>query len=170
ARGHAASVTALSPAGFFGTWDRAHPLGLLSVLQVISRFSPNWLLRAICKLKVGRVLTGMPLYAYPDRKTADDAAADAIALGTCGSAFFRTVKSGLTYRFESEVDVPATVAWGTKDRILLYRQSHTAKTRLPNATHVPLQGAGHVPMTDEPDLIAQLVDETVARVSAVQAA
>lgn len=170
ARGHASSVTALSPAGFFGTFDRAHPLGLLSVMQTAARFLPNPVLRLVAMTRFGRVLIGAPLYARPSLKSAEETYGDAVAMGRCSSAFWRTVKSGLTYRFEAEVTVPATVAWGTKDKILLYRQSTTAASRLPNAVHVPLQGAGHVPMTDEPTAIVELVEETVARVAAASAA
>jgi pimeloyl-ACP methyl ester carboxylesterase len=168
ARGMASSVTALSPAGFFGTWDRAHPLGLLSALRLTAQV-PDWVLQWISTLAIGRRLVGFLLYAHPERKTADDTYGDALALKKC-QAFGRTIKAGLHYKFESTVDVPTTVGWGTKDRILLHRQAATAKLRLPNARHEDLPGAGHVPMTDDPDLVVRLVEETIAQARAARAA
>jgi len=94
---------------------------------------------------------------------------DSVALKRC-KAFFPTIKQGLHYKFDSEVDVPATVAWGTKDKVLLYRQASVAASRLPNATHVDLPGAGHVPMTDDPELIVRHVEETIAKARAAEAA
>ena len=59
--------------------------------------------------------------------------------------------------------MPTTIAWGTKDRILPYAQSATARRRLPSAEHVDLPGCGHVPMIDDPDLVARVIDVTARR-------
>lgn len=168
ARGDTSSVTALSPAGFFGTIDRLHPLGLLSLLRLAAQL-PDTLLRMVSKLRVGRVLIGAVLYAHPGRKTADDTYGDALALKSC-KGFMPTIRAGLHYKFDSPVSVPATVAWGTKDLILLHRQAAVAKKRLPNARHEDLPGSGHVPMTDDPELIVALVKETVTKAHAAKAA
>ncbi len=168
ARGHASSVTALSPAGFFGTVDRLHPLALLSVLRLAAKL-PDSVLERVSRLRAGRLLIGGLLYAHPGRKSAEETFGDSVALKRC-TGFFQTIRSGLHYRFDSPVEVPATVAWGTKDLILLYRQAAVAARRLPDARHVPLVGAGHVPMTDEPDLIVELVEETIAKAGRATAA
>jgi pimeloyl-ACP methyl ester carboxylesterase len=168
ARGHVSSVTVLSPAGFFGTWDRAHPLGLLSFLRLTAQL-PDPVLERVSRLALGRRLIGYLLYAHPERKTAEETYGDALALKRC-TAFGATIKAGLHYKFDSAVDVPTTVAWGTNDKILLYRQAATAKLRLPDARHEDLPGAGHVPMTDAPDLVVRLVEQTITRAKAVRAA
>jgi len=54
-----------------------------------------------------------------------------------------------------QVDVPVTLLWGTHDFVLLPRQARHALKELPNARLVPLEGAGHVPMWDEPHAIAR---------------
>ncbi len=54
-------------------------------------------------------------------------------------------------------DVPVTIAWGTKDRLLRPRQVLVAKARLPQARIRPLPGCGHVPMTDDPALVADVL-------------
>jgi pimeloyl-ACP methyl ester carboxylesterase len=168
ARGQVSSVTALSPAGFFGSVDRLHPLGLLSAMR-LSTMIPDRVLRLVANTRWGRILIGSALYAHPGRKTADDTYGDALALKRC-TAFMPTIRAGLHYKFDSPVAVPTTVAWGTNDRILLRRQAATARKRLPEARHEDLVGSGHVPMTDDPDRILQLVDETIAKASQAKAA
>jgi pimeloyl-ACP methyl ester carboxylesterase len=53
--------------------------------------------------------------------------------------------------------VPVTIAWGTHDRLLSPRQALVARARLPQARYIPLPGCGHVPMTDNPQLVADVL-------------
>lgn len=159
ARGLVASVTALSPAGFFGQVDRCRALGLLSLLRATTRV-PDTTLRAATRHSRARRAIGSLLYAHPERMDAATSYADAIALKSA-PAFWPTIRSGLRYEFADQVPVPTTIAWGTEDRLLPYRQSRRAARLLPHATHVPLSGSGHVPMRDDPDRIVSLVVETV---------
>ena len=92
---------------------------------------------------------------------AAQAVADALALRT-GVGFEHIARHARHYAFSGAIEVPVTVAWGTRDRILLPRQARRARERLPYARHVPLPRAGHVPMFDEPELVAQLILETAA--------
>ncbi len=161
ARGLVSSVTALSPAGFFGRVDRFQALATLTTLRIVSQV-PDFLLKVIARSVIGRRLIGFVLYAHPERHDFEATHGDALALKRC-RGFEGVAKAGLRYAFGAAVDVPTTVAWGTKDRILPYAQAATAKMILPKATHVPLVGAGHVPMVDEPEQIIKLIDETVAK-------
>ncbi|UYM23147.1 alpha/beta hydrolase [Streptomyces albus] len=54
-------------------------------------------------------------------------------------------------------DVPVTVAWGSRDRILLRRQGVRAKQVIPKARLIRLPGCGHVPMNDDPALVARVI-------------
>ena len=54
-------------------------------------------------------------------------------------------------------DVPVTVAWGTRDRLLLPRQARRARRVMPRATHVWLQGCGHAPFADDPSQVAEVL-------------
>jgi pimeloyl-ACP methyl ester carboxylesterase len=65
----------------------------------------------------------------------------------------------------SAIDVPIRVAWGTEDRILTYpRYWEPLKRILPPHTElVELPGLGHVPMWDDPELVARTVLEVTAR-------
>lgn len=160
ARGLASSVTALSPAGFFGRINRFQPFFLLLVLR-ISCMLPDRLLHAFSHAAIGRRIIGSVLYVHPERLTADQVYGDTMALKHA-SAFERTIKAGVTYKFDRTVPVPTTVAWGTKDHILPYSQSAIAQERLPGARHVALPHCGHVPMIDDPELIIRVIDQTIA--------
>ena len=50
--------------------------------------------------------------------------------------------------------VPVTIGWGSRDRLLFPPQARLVKARLPEARLVRLPGCGHVPMTDDPALVA----------------
>jgi len=56
--------------------------------------------------------------------------------------------------------VPVTVAWSARDRILPPGQAAVARDRLPDARHLELPGCGHIPMSDDPDLVARVILET----------
>ena len=169
ARGHASSATVLSPAGFFHHLERVRAISLLGLLLLGSRVAPRPLLRRLTSTPRGRGLIFGWLYARPGRHDARQMYGDALALA--GSrAFFAVAKNGFRYSFELPVDVPTTVAWGTKDFILPFRQASVAKRILPHALHVPLEGAGHVPMIDAAHEIVELIDATIARARSRRAA
>jgi pimeloyl-ACP methyl ester carboxylesterase len=53
---------------------------------------------------------------------------------------------------------PTTIAWGERDRLLLYgRQASRARRWLPQARHVTLDGLGHVPTYDGPEQVARAI-------------
>lgn len=165
ARGLVSSVTALSPAGFFGPVNRFQALLPLLLMRLLARLTPKPVLRLIAESPQGRRLIGLPLYAHPERHDAEATYGDSLAMKHA-TAFERTAVEGVHYRFDSQVPVPTTVAWGTKDLLLPYAQAATAKARLPHARHEPLPGSGHVPMSDDPDLVVRLVEQTVAEAPA----
>jgi len=162
ARDAARSVTALSPAGFFGPANRFIALAQLIALRAVSLASPDVVLRAVSATSLGRRIIGSALYAHPERVDAAATLGDARAM-KASKAFERVALSAMRYRFSRKISVPTTVVWGTRDRLLPYAQSATARERLPEAEHVGLVDAGHVPMVDQPDKIVRLISETIAR-------
>jgi pimeloyl-ACP methyl ester carboxylesterase len=54
-------------------------------------------------------------------------------------------------------EVPVTIAWAARDLVLPISQSATARERLPYAEHVVMPGVGHVPMFDDPGLVAEVI-------------
>jgi pimeloyl-ACP methyl ester carboxylesterase len=169
ARGLVSSATVLSPAGFFGRIERLWPLVALTLMWLGSKV-PDAALRAVARSRTARRIIGHLLYVHPERTTAESAYADSVALKHA-SAFFPTIRAGVRYQLDATtIDVPVTVAWGTKDRLLRYRQSREARRRLPRARHVPLPDCGHVPMIDDPELIVSVIEETIGRAAASEAA
>ena len=160
ARGLVSSVTALSPAGFFGHVGRLQALIPLFLLRLTAFVTPKPVIRYLSERDWGRRLIGWVLYSHPERQDAAGTYGDAMALKHA-TAFERTAISGVSYSFDSQVPVPTTIAWGTKDRILPYTQSQTARQRLPQARHVDLAGSGHVPMADDPELVLRVIEQTV---------
>lgn len=160
-RGLVSSVTALSPAGFFRGADKTFAFSALILLKLTSYLPIPVVTYALRKPR-GRRLIGRTLYERGDRITVDDFLGDAAALRNC-TAFLRTLKAGARYKFSDPVPVPTTIAWGTRDHVLLYGQSAVARERLPEATHVALPNSGHVPMVDDPELIIRVIDQTVMR-------
>ncbi len=68
-------------------------------------------------------------------------------------------------RWLDGVTCPVLLAWGTRDRILPSpRYSQRLRNMLPNAEWIELPGLGHVPMSDDPELVARTIAEFVARV------
>ncbi|MBL0804556.1 alpha/beta hydrolase, partial [Streptomyces albidoflavus] len=97
------------------------------------------------------------IYARPARRPAAAVVAETLALRDC-TGFEPTLAAGRDALFTHDVpDVPVTVAWGSRDRILLRRQGVRAKQVIPKARLIRLPGCGHVPMNDDPALVARVI-------------
>jgi pimeloyl-ACP methyl ester carboxylesterase len=85
-------------------------------------------------------------------------------MGTC-PGFEDTLKATLRRRFvaATPIDAPTTVAFGSRDRLLLRHQSRHLD-ELPAHTHIgALPGCGHVPMTDDPAAVTGLIRRSAGR-------
>lgn len=160
ARGIASSVTALSPAGFFGHVGRIRAIGVLFVLRLGALLTPTFVFRRLAPTKLGKILVGTLLYTHPLRLDADRTFGDAMSLKR-SRGFERTAWAGRDYRFDSLVPVPTTIAWAEKDLVLPFTQAATAKRQLPDARHVTLPACGHVPVSDDPELILRIIEQTI---------
>jgi pimeloyl-ACP methyl ester carboxylesterase len=162
--GLASSATAFSPAGFWHTrWEAAWALGNLSVTRAAS-FAPVPVLKYVADHGTTRALAFGMIFGKPRLLDPKLALEDTLALRE-GRAFRPMGKEAKHYRYAGESDVPTTVAWGTKDRILLRRQFAQAKRVLPKARFVDLPGCGHVPMNDDPERVSRLILETTGALS-----
>ena len=69
------------------------------------------------------------------------------------------MRSGPPQSFD-DIEVPVALVWGSKDRILpMRRYSQRLRDMLPDADWVELRGLGHLPMPDDPDLVARTISE-----------
>ncbi len=167
-RGRVASVTALSPAGFAGRlggqWagkSLALTYWAAGRLEPVAR-------RAFRRPGLRRLLMGQ-MYAHPERIRPGEAYADLLVLRE-GTGFRDTLAALDGHRFAGEIDVPVTIGWGTRDALLLPSQALRARRLLPGARHLWLHGCGHVPMSDDPGLVARVLLEGSAAQNAVASA
>jgi pimeloyl-ACP methyl ester carboxylesterase len=68
------------------------------------------------------------------------------------------------------LNTPVLLLWGTKDVILLPRQGRRFERLIPGAELRYLKGLGHTPMSDDPELLSEAIEEFALRRSPVQPA
>ncbi|MFI6644133.1 alpha/beta fold hydrolase [Streptomyces sp. NPDC050504] len=151
------SVTALSPAGFWSEAERRYAFTTLRGMRAAATAMPVPLIEWLSRSAAGRTALTSTIYARPAKRSPQAAVAETLALrGATG--FHQTLAAGHTVRFTDDLpDIPVTVAWGTRDRLLLRRQGIRAKHVIPAARLVRLPRCGHVPMHDDPALVARVV-------------
>jgi pimeloyl-ACP methyl ester carboxylesterase len=146
--GHARSVTAIAPAGL---WSR--PLG--------PRPGPNVralgralvpLLPLLLRSRRLRALALSGSFAHPERVPARAARrlASAYLRAPAFEEANRLMRSS-TFTLE-QTDVPLTFAWPEHDRLIARPRNLPAWVR-----SVELPGCGHVPMWDDPPLVARVI-------------
>lgn len=158
-RGRARSVAAIGPAGF---WNRREAAASVAVLRVQ---------RHVCRLMYGgaprifssalaRKLLLSTIFARPERMPADaavravrnyaDSPGVAATLDWIGTEAFRGGEG---------IDVPVTMIWGDKERLLPRREREAARSvrAVPGARLVWLRGCGHTPTWDDPPAVAQAI-------------
>jgi pimeloyl-ACP methyl ester carboxylesterase len=156
-RGAARSATALAPLGFGTSWEVVYAVASLRAWRRLAR-----LLRpaapAMVRCAPLRTVLFAQFFGRPSRLAADEALA-AVDTLVQAPAFDATLSKTCRYRFGDahELRVPITIAWGTRDRLLLPRQARRARRRLPAARHVWLYRCGHVPMSDDPEQVAAVL-------------
>ncbi|GHE35940.1 alpha/beta fold hydrolase [Streptomyces capitiformicae] len=151
------SVTALSPAGFWNETERRYAFGILLGMRRISRRLPLPLVEQLSRSAVGRTALTSTIYARPGRRSPEAVVAETLALARA-TGFDETLRAGATVQFTDDIPgLPVTVAWGTRDRLLLPRQGVRAKHVIPGARLIRLPGCGHCPMNDDPALVARVI-------------
>lgn len=151
------SVTALSPAGFWTGAERRYAFAVLMGMRRTARALPLPLVERLSRTAAGRTALTSTIYARPGRRSPEAVVAETLALAHA-EGFSETLRAGRDVRFTDDVPgVPVTVAWGSRDRVLLPRQGIRAKHTVPGARLVRLPGCGHVPMSDDPALVARVL-------------
>lgn len=157
--GGARSVTAFSPAGFASAAERRFiDASFKLTRRTLRALRPvAW---RLARSPVARTLLSLQFFARPWLIPAD-VALRAQQVFLAGPGFDATLAELGRSAFTSgeEIAVPVTVAWGTRDRLLLPRQARRAAQVIPHARVVPLPGCGHVPFWDDPELTARVLLE-----------
>ncbi len=159
----AASVTVLSPAGL---WKRDAPLYCRISLRT-SRWLARHAARPLSRLvryRLGRVVVLGQTHGRPTRLTPGYAREALAAMGTCpGFEAALAATARCRYLATAPITAPLTLAFGSRDILLLPRQSRHLDQLPPGTRAETLPGCGHVPMADDPGAVAELITRTAER-------
>jgi pimeloyl-ACP methyl ester carboxylesterase len=165
-RGRAVSVVGVCPAGGWEPGSRQEG-------SVVRYFRRNaWLLKyaersmpLVASRPRLRALGLRELMSDPSRVSATDALAMMEGAAECVivDGALNAVRTGTIFGDLGHVDCPVRILYGTHDRILRW-PAHFQKMRriLPHAEYVALEGLGHLPMWDDPALVARKILEVTA--------
>jgi pimeloyl-ACP methyl ester carboxylesterase len=157
-RGRARTVTAISPAGLGHAREKDWGAGILRGMRWLAEHvnAPEALLHN----PVTRCLLAGPSVARPWRYDPDLLSEATELYGACPGLhptlphLLERQPRGLT-----TLDVPVLILWGNMDVILLPRQGRRFERLIPGAELRYVRGAGHVPMTDVPELLCEAITE-----------
>jgi pimeloyl-ACP methyl ester carboxylesterase len=170
-RGRARSAVAISPAGLATEREIAFAKRTLGPSQEMAkRLAPH--ADRLTATRVGRALLFGQAHSRPWRTEAESAAHQLRALAKSES-FVDTLEwacsAGAQPRDLDRIACPFRVLWGTRDLILPYRQAKRWVQVVPGAELVTLKGLGHLPMADDPELVAgSILEVTAAKPSAAR--
>ncbi len=159
--GLARSVVGLSPAGLWRRPDRS-AVGKFRLMRSLIRRYPRQV-EGLLQQTAGRTAMTFLIYGRP-WLVPGPVAAEAIRTFDRTEVLDQLFESSRADRFTGghDIGVPVTIAFGRRDRLLRRRTSQFAD-QLPVSTRwVPLPGCGHVPMGDDPALVARTVLEGTA--------
>jgi pimeloyl-ACP methyl ester carboxylesterase len=162
------SLSLLSPAGL---WQGRTPRYNRISLRATRRLAVHLTAPAcgLVRYRAGRVVILGQTHGRPSRIPAGYARAAVLAMARCpGFDATMAATEPRCYRAGRAFDAPVTVAFGSRDRLLLPHQSrHLGE--LPPGTHVAtLPGCGHIPMADDPGAVAALIAATAERARPVR--
>jgi pimeloyl-ACP methyl ester carboxylesterase len=159
-QGRARTVTLVSPAG---ASTRAEALYARSLLALFRRatIGTQRLLPVLLRIRPARFALLAPLMAHGQRLEVSAAVDSGRSLARAPD-FVATSRWLFSHQIEPfrEVPCPVVIGWGRADRLLWPRQAERFRTLVPEARLVTLPGVGHVPMSDDPRMIAALISST----------
>lgn len=161
-RGLASGVTGISPAGFFrNRFELKHAeqvfLAMKKSVGVIKPLVPR-----LSSNTVGRSVMFGAFSTHPWKYPANSMLLDANALAE-NTLLDDLPDLDFTFSAPQDRNLPITIAWGTRDLVLFSGQRNNVHTYFPQARIIPMKGLGHVPMSDDPERIAEIIDNSAAR-------
>jgi pimeloyl-ACP methyl ester carboxylesterase len=161
----AASLSLLSPAGLWRGRTPWYNRGSLRASRWLTRHAAGFLSRVV-NYRLGRAVVLGQIHGRPMRLTAEYARSAIEDMGTC-PGFDAALKATAARRYlAAPVSAPVTVAFGSRDRLLLPHQSRHLGELPPGTRVETLPGCGHVPMADDPGPVADLIIRSTARAAA----
>jgi pimeloyl-ACP methyl ester carboxylesterase len=155
--GMVASATALSPAGLWSPMARRVSLSMVRSVRRTARSLPPKMAIRLSRTAAGRTLMCGVLFGRPDllqpHVLLEDMQAMVNAVG-----FVPSLSAGSKIVFTGQVhDVPVTIAWGSRDLIFRRPRAESIIRLIPHAQLLRLPRCGHVPMNDNPELVAHVL-------------
>jgi pimeloyl-ACP methyl ester carboxylesterase len=157
-RGRARTVTAISPAGLGHAREANWGAGILRAMRWLAANAPAP--EAALRNPITRCFLTGPSVARPWRYDRD-LLIEATELYASCPGLHPTLPHLLDRqpRGLTTLDVPVLILWGNMDVILLPRQGRRFERLIPGAELRYIRGAGHVPMTDVPELLSEAIRE-----------
>lgn len=165
-RGRARSVVALAPAG---GWEAGSPEErrlrrlFLRNHRALQLLGPR--ARSLVSRPGLRKLVLRDISAHPERYTPSQALQAVEGARDCTiymDLLEAILRDGPPRAFDGIV-CPVRIAWGTADRIIPHvRYARRLRDLIPTAEYVELPGLGHVPMVDDPGLVARTILDVTA--------
>ncbi|MGH3870514.1 MAG: alpha/beta fold hydrolase [Pseudonocardiaceae bacterium] len=151
------SVTALSPAGLWTPMGRRVSLAMVRQVYRTARHMPPRLATRLAQTTAGRALMTGVLFARPDLLQPQVLLADMQAM-ISAVGFRPSLAAGNKIIFTGRIpDVPVTIAWGRWDLLFRRPRAESVIRLIPHVRLLRLPGCGHVPMNDNPDLVAHVL-------------
>ena len=157
-RGRAARAVVISPSGLESPPERALVIALNELMRLRARLGAP-LGRWLTAPALARVMLFGGLRSQPWRLSPDAAAGDLHDFGY-SPGFQSTLSSTVATRapmWLGEIQVPVRVAYGMLDLMLGVFTAPRFAAAIPRAELVALPGVGHVPMLDDPELVARTI-------------
>jgi pimeloyl-ACP methyl ester carboxylesterase len=155
--GHARSVTALSPAGFWRTdlaFDYTRRI-FCSAASLANRLGGR--AELLARSRSGRRIEYGMLMHHPARVPADQALGDIRGFRRALPALHILLDAASPFTGRIDPAVPVTIAWAGRDLVLPPWQARAARAALPHGEHLMMHGVGHVPMWDDPAQVADIL-------------
>lgn len=153
-QGVAGSVTVFSPAGFSADLARWGMRAVGAAANMAARI-PTPVKERLANTAPARAAARIALRGDPSSPEAKATRFSVQGLEP-GAPYVRMVPRIAEYDFAARpIGCPVTIAWGDQDRTLLPSSAVHAHERVPNARMVSLIGSGHIPMADDPVIVAE---------------
>jgi pimeloyl-ACP methyl ester carboxylesterase len=161
-RGRAKSLILFSPAGSWRSSRvlKATAVGVRFSLGAMARYSGS--ADAIAARRPLRYALLAGQVAHPHLVSQEDLADFIYATGHAPvvDPLLRVIHNRPVDPLPADRDYPVRLVWGEHDRVLPFKSFAPATMdRLPGAHLIPLSDAGHVPMSDNPVRVAELILE-----------
>ena len=155
-RRRVASLTLLSPAGLWGGSTPRYNRATLRASRWLARHGRS--LSPLLDSRAGRTLVLGQTHGRPWKMSAEQARITIRAMGS-SPGFDATFAATLDRRYLAgpRIDAPVTLAFGSRDLVLLKHQSRCLDQLPAGTLRRTLPGCGHVPMFDDPTAVAALI-------------